>query len=83
MPASAAGGLRPASSPRDGLADHLPVDELLAREGDLDPLAVDEHVGREEFKAEDVVNDERGDVALAPRRVGRVPVVATLEEPVE
>ena len=41
----------------------------------LDALAVEEHVGREDLSAEQIVDDERRDVALTPARVLGRPVV--------
>ena len=75
----------PVADPR--LADDLARPELLARQVDLetrrepvphvrlDALAVEEHVGGKHVAAEQVVHDERRDVALAATRVVGRPVV--------
>ena len=75
------------SRPGRRLADHRASPELVAREGhldsgrepvphvSLDTLAVEEDVCCEDLAAEQVVHDERGDVALAGAGIFRGPVV--------
>ena len=70
-----------------GLADHLSAPELVTRQVDLDPgrepvphmrfdpLAVEIHVGRQKFPAQEVVDDQGGDVALTAARILRRPIV--------
>jgi hypothetical protein len=36
-----------------------------------DPLATEEHIGRHELTADEVVDDERGHVAMSARRIIR------------
>ena len=66
-----------------GFTKHLPVTELLAGQVDLDPrresvphvrhdpVAIEEHIGRHELTADEVVDDERGHVALSASRIIR------------
>src|SRR4029453_7758332 len=74
--------------PHRRLPDHLAVRELIARQIEfhaagkavphvrLDPLAVAEDAGGQKLAPEDVLDDERGHIALAARRVlGRPAVV--------
>lgn len=73
--------------PRNRLADHLAAPKLIASEVDFDPgwepvphvrldaFPVEKDVGSEELATEQVVDDERGDVALPAAWILRRPVV--------
>ena len=72
-------------------AEHLPLRELLAREVNFDsggkavphvrhdPLAVEEHVRRDEFTAEEIVDDETGHIAMALSGVVLRPAVVGID----
>ena len=74
-----------------GFTKHLPVLELLASQVDLDPrrksvphvrhdpVAIEEHIGRQELTADEVVDDERGHVAMSARRIVRRPAVVWID----
>ena len=72
-------------------AKHLAFRELLAREVDFDsrresvphvrhdPLAVEEHVRRDEFTADEIVHDETGHIAMALSGVVLRPAVVRVD----
>jgi hypothetical protein len=74
-----------------GLAKYLPVVELLASQVDFDPghesvphvrhdpLAVEEHIGRHELTANEVVDDQRCHVALSASRILRRPAIVWID----
>ena len=74
----------------DAPGDYLLRTELLAREVDLDPHAhtvppvvvgeftIDSDLAPDQLAAEEIVEDHRGDAALAPSRIARTPARPTL-----
>lgn len=74
-----------------GLAKHFTVLELLASQVDFDPrreavphvrhdpVTVEEHVGRHELTADEVMHYERGHVAVPASRIVRRPAVVWID----
>jgi hypothetical protein len=72
-------------------AKHLPFPELLAREVNFDsrgkpvphvrhdPLTIEEHVRRGQFTADEIVDDETGDIAMALGGVAFRPAVVWID----
>lgn len=73
------------------LAERLSIRELVTGEVDLDPgrkavpsmrhdaFATEVHVGRYELAAEEIVDNQRRDVAVAARRIVRRPTVVWID----
>src|SRR3954468_4499981 len=79
---------RGSAFPHPRLADHLAPPELVPSQIDLDPrrkpvphvpldaLSVEVHVGPEQIAADQILNDQRRDVAVTPARVlGRPSII--------